>query len=315
VAGTTIGPGSSEAFPVLHPFQAKSGNGFIAELGTDGALLFASQMDIVQQVAVDRDGNAFVAGYITDQTKNLQQAARLVRIDAAAAKTLTVEEPHRITTPRNWYSDAYVAGGEILVIRGSGLGPVQEVGGQIGTDGKLATTLGGTKITFDGVAAPLLSVRADQVVCLMPFLAHGSTSMQAEAGGAVSNAILLPVTSSLIEAITAVNADGSVNSQAHPAAPGSVVTIYGAGFGSTTPVMADGQINSAGPQLRFPVAASIGNQATAVLFAGPAPGQVAGVVQVNVQLPQLAAGSYPLIVGWTSVNQIDNDTITVWVGQ
>jgi len=317
VAGSTINGGGSEPFPALHPFQAKSGTGFVAELGTDGGLLFASQMDPVVQLAMDRDGNAFVAGYSLDSAKSFQQSAELVRIDAAAAKTMTVEEPHRITTPLNWAAEAYVAGGEILVIRGSGLGPAQELGGQIGGDGKLSTALGGTKITFDGVAAPLLSVRSDQVVCIAPFsLRFGQTSMRAETGNTVSNAILLPINGSMIEAVTAVNADGTVNSPQHPAAPGSVLTVYGAGFGPTIPGSQDGQINSAvGPRLQFPVAASIGNQAAPVLFAGPAPGQVAGVVQVNVQLQQLAAGSYPLTIGWSPVPRNDYDTITVWVGQ
>jgi uncharacterized protein (TIGR03437 family) len=318
VVGSTVATATSEPFPALHPFQAKWGNGFVAELGTDGALLFASQMDVVQQVAVDRDGNAFVAGNIADNTKMLPQSAFLVRIDAAASKIMTVEEPDRILTPLNsGVVKHWVGGGEILVIRGSGLGPVQELGGQIGSDGRLATTLGGTKITFDGVAAPLLSARTDQVVCIVPFsLNIGPTSMRAETGAAVSNSVLLPTSGSMIEAITAVNADGSVNSQAHPASPGSVVTIYGAGFGSTIPAQLEGQINTAsGPRLLSPVAASIGNQTATVLFAGPAPGQVAGVVQVNVQLPQLAAGSYALAVGWAPVKQADYDTITIWVGQ
>jgi uncharacterized protein (TIGR03437 family) len=90
-----------------------------------------------------------------------------------------------------------------------------------------------------------------------------------------------------------------VNSRDNPARAGSVVAMYGTGLGQLSPAVADGTVVSAMP---YPVAAAkptatVGGASAEVLYAGAAPGSVAGVNQVNIRLPASGRGDeVPVIV-------------------
>jgi uncharacterized protein (TIGR03437 family) len=84
----------------------------------------------------------------------------------------------------------------------------------------------------------------------------------------------------------AVNQNGSINSPTSPANPGSIITIYVTGEGQTNP----GGIDGKPATLPFPtsvlgVSATISGQTVYVPYAGGAPGLVAGLMQINVQIP------------------------------
>jgi uncharacterized protein (TIGR03437 family) len=89
----------------------------------------------------------------------------------------------------------------------------------------------------------------------------------------------------------AINQDGTLNSASNPAATGSVISLHATGGGQTSPAGVDGHVSTS-PLARqsLPVQAYIGQQmilSTAQLqYAGPAPGAVAGLMQINVPLPQ-----------------------------
>jgi uncharacterized protein (TIGR03437 family) len=83
-----------------------------------------------------------------------------------------------------------------------------------------------------------------------------------------------------------VNQDGSVNSAANPAARGSVVSIYATGEGQTSPAGVTGSVTGSNPQSPvLPVTVTIGGVAAAVQYAGSAPNEVAGLLQVNAVVP------------------------------
>jgi uncharacterized protein (TIGR03437 family) len=82
-----------------------------------------------------------------------------------------------------------------------------------------------------------------------------------------------------------LNQDYTVNSVAKPAAPGSVIMIYGTGFGSLSPLPADGQIAQDLATTASPVTATIDGLPASVWYAGAAPELINGAVQVNVQVP------------------------------
>ena len=97
----------------------------------------------------------------------------------------------------------------------------------------------------------------------------------------------------------AVNDDQSINDAAHPAKAGSVVTLYGTGAGATTPAGQDGVPTSSTPPYpipNLPVSVTIGGKTSTVQFAGSAPGLVAGVLQLNVQIPDGLTGSVGVVV-------------------
>jgi uncharacterized protein (TIGR03437 family) len=84
-----------------------------------------------------------------------------------------------------------------------------------------------------------------------------------------------------------LNGDLSVNSAANPAARGSSISIYATGTGLLSPAVPDGIIVSAAnlPLSVAPVSVTIGGQAATVSYQGAAPGLIAGVMQINAQVP------------------------------
>ena len=96
----------------------------------------------------------------------------------------------------------------------------------------------------------------------------------------------------------ALNEDGTINSVSNPARLGSVLVLFGTGAGQTVPPSADGEVAGGSlPKPIAPVRATIpGLLPLQVLYAGAAPGQVAGVTQVNVRLPDTlpTPSRYPL---------------------
>jgi len=191
-----------------------------------------------------------------------------------------------------------VAPGEFITIFGSALGPAAPSTLSISSSGFASTTLADTRVWFDDVAAPLTYVSSTQVNAVVPYEVIGKSSIQlrVESQGATSPGVDLQVADSEPAIFTMnssgtgpgaiLNQDWSLNSASNPARAGSVIAIYATGEGQTDPPGADGMIS--GGNLRKPVlavSATIGGQAADVLYAGSAPGLVAGVLQVNVSVP------------------------------
>lgn len=196
------------------------------------------------------------------------------------------------------YTAGVVSPGEILVVFGKDIGPAQLM--TLQTSGSfVTTTLGGVRMLFDGVPAPLVYVSATQVSAIAPYaLAGKSTTMvTVEFGGAVSGPIEIPVAPSVPGIFTAdssgsgqaaaLNQDGSVNSADNPASPGDVIVLFATGDGQTTPAGQDGLIIDPTAGLPKPILGVrvLFSQEADVLYAGAAPFLVSGVLQVNARIP------------------------------
>ena len=84
-----------------------------------------------------------------------------------------------------------------------------------------------------------------------------------------------------------VNQDGSLNSATNPAARGSVISIYATGEGRTSPAGATGSVTQSNTKTPLlPVTVKIGGIGATVQYAGSAPDEVAGLLQVNAVVPQ-----------------------------
>ena len=97
----------------------------------------------------------------------------------------------------------------------------------------------------------------------------------------------------------ALNEDGSRHSAANPAPAGSVVQLFGTGFGAINMSLPLGDFFGTTTLTRVtnPVTVTIAGRAADVEFAGGAPGLIGGVYQINVRVPQgLAAGPQPIVV-------------------
>jgi uncharacterized protein (TIGR03437 family) len=86
----------------------------------------------------------------------------------------------------------------------------------------------------------------------------------------------------------AINQDSTLNGPSNPAAPGSIVEIWTTGLGLTDPPCTVGGLNLA---QAIGLDASIVVRAQGLVYAGSAPGLVCGVVQMNVQIPNVPSGN------------------------
>ncbi|HWB83889.1 MAG TPA: hypothetical protein VG675_07095 [Bryobacteraceae bacterium] len=217
-----------------------------------------------------------------------------------------------------------IAPGEIVTIGGSGLGPVSPFGLILDSNGKVSTSLGGVKVSFNGYAAPLIYASANQINCVVPYEIDGATNVVAEVDfGGQSGTFALKATATQPGIFTfdgsgagiaaAANSTGGYNGTDNPAAPGSTIVLYLTGEGATTPKGVTGNVTSVDtspgdpltPQSQMKPTVTIGGFPAAVAFYGEAPGMVAGVMQLNVQVPNgLLGGNQPLSVSFgTSASQ------------
>jgi len=208
-----------------------------------------------------------------------------------------------------------VSPGEILSIRGYGAGAAAVSGLKLDASGKVSSNLNGLQVTFDGQAAPLLYTSVNQTNLIVPYEVAGKTSTVMQVIYAAANGTLetagwtLPVVPSAPGIFTldatgtgqaaAVNQDGSINSGTNPAPVGSVISIYAAGEGQTSPPGVTGSVaQSAAISPLLPVSVTIGGMGAAVQYAGSAPGEVEGLLQVNAVVPHATApgSAVPLTV-------------------
>jgi uncharacterized protein (TIGR03437 family) len=177
-----------------------------------------------------------------------------------------------------------------------GVGPAQSSSAQLTASGTIASTVGATEVTVNGEPAPILFAGRDQLNIQIPYSVDATEKALLDvrvAGELMTRARLdvRPAVPGLFVAgegpgrVLAVNEDGSLNSDANPAAPGSIVIFYATGEGATTPVGIAGQPASHPyPKPLLPVAVRIAGLPADVLYAGAAPGLV-GMMQVNVRIP------------------------------
>ncbi len=220
-----------------------------------------------------------------------------------------------------------VAPGMAISIFGTALGPQTGVGFAAPPEGgTVATTLAGTEVLFDGAPAPVLFTLNGQVNALAPFeLANKpNTVLQVVSNGVTSVGMTLPVVPAEPGLFTAngtgkgqgsiLNQDYSINSASNPAAQGSAIMLFGTGGGLTDPPSTDGALNPMPPpfgKLTLGVTATVGGQPATVLYAGPAPGLVSGIIQINVTLPSgTPSGNVPVVV---QVGTASSQTVTVVV--
>ena len=195
------------------------------------------------------------------------------------------------------FTSSAIAPGELITIFGNSIGPSVPLGLVLESPGKVATSVGGLTVGFDGNLAPLLYAAAGQINAVVPFVVAGqsTTLMRVSAHGGATFPATLPV-STAAPAMFVISASGqgailngdlSVNSPAHPAARGSSISIYATGAGLLSPSVADGTIVSATnlPLSVAPMSVTIGGQPAPVGYQGAAPGLVAGVMQINAQVP------------------------------
>ena len=213
------------------------------------------------------------------------------------------------------YECGKVAAGEILAVWGAGFGSPALVPLEVVND-RVTTTLGDTRIFFDGTAAPMIYVLGGPptvLSCVVPYAVAGRTStrVQVEYKGQKGNTVTVPVVAA-VPGIFSLNQSGtgpgailnspdySVNGPSSPVPAGGYIMVFATGEGKTDIAM-DGQIVPLyGPYPRpllGPWTATVGGRNAPVVWTGSAPQSVAGLFQINIQIPpDLAPGIYEVII-------------------
>ena len=165
-------------------------------------------------------------------------------------------------------------------------------------EGTLPSDLGGVQVLINGQAAPLLYVQSQQINAFAPFTLtpyttakisvayNGATIGSTSVTVALQQGAVFRLSDTSTQAV-AINQDGTLNGPAHPAPVGSVIAVYGTGFGQTQLPGVSGTLfpDTASSFASIIPAASIDSLPANVEYAGAAPLQWAGIDQINVQIP------------------------------
>jgi uncharacterized protein (TIGR03437 family) len=319
------------------------GDAFLTEISAARTITFSTFLggasaDWATSVALDGQGGVIITGGTSSNNFPATQGAYQTRYggidlpvpsgDALIARWSSAVAP----TPSiagfssaASYASGSAAPGEALFIAGTLIGPATLATAQLTPAGTVSTLVANTQFLFNGVPAPIVYVSSGQSTVIVPYEVAGKTSAQLVAvyNGVSSPAVAVPVVAAIPGVFTAdasgrgpaavINPDGSTNSAGNPAARGSSVAFYVTGEGQTIPAGADGSVTSIIIPPALPVSVSIGGVTTTNFqFLGEAPGEVAGVLQINVTIPTTApAGVVPLTVTVGSATSQSGVTIAI----
>jgi len=219
--------------------------------------------------------------------------------------------------------------GELITLTGLGIGPDIGVVYQPDAQGNVPTQLAGVQVLFDGVPVPILYAQSRQINAIAPvgLAVNGASQVTVtynnqQFGPAVAQAVfgspgIFRLQLGQSAQAVALNQDGTLNGPTNPAARGSILAVWGTGYGQTNPPCQSGGFN-----LPYAAPLSTGISAlivsvgpgrgpslpTPVQYAGSAPTLVCGVVQINFQVPgNVAPGTYSFLP-W--IQFIDVNTTT-----
>jgi uncharacterized protein (TIGR03437 family) len=223
-----------------------------------------------------------------------------------------------------------VSPGLNILIFGTNMGPATLTPYVVGANGVLANTVAGTQVTFDGIPSAIIYTRNTLVSVMVPYELAGrvNTAMVVTYNGVSSTPLQLRVvdTAPGIYTLTQtgsgqgaiLNQNGSLNGPSNPEAVGNYIQIFGTGEGQTSPQGVDGLIlpnQLPLPVPNLPVEVSIGGIAidpADINYAGEAPGEVSGVIQVNAKIPAgVGPGPVPVVIKVGGVASQANVTVSV----
>jgi uncharacterized protein (TIGR03437 family) len=180
-------------------------------------------------------------------------------------------------------------------------------------------TVTNPQVLVNGVQATVLAATPTQLNVIVPFGLDTSGPAKIQVQGSTS---YVPVAQAS-PAIFTVNASGtgpgailnqdySLNSASNPAPAGSVLMVYATGLGTLNPPPSDGAIAQDPAPITSPVSAQVGGVSAQVQYAGAAPGLVAGVFQVNIQVPSgVQSGTVPITIQVGSVTSSTAVTVAI----
>ncbi|MCU1336777.1 MAG: hypothetical protein JWO19_2358 [Bryobacterales bacterium] len=234
-----------------------------------GSAVGSSQLRLTNLVGATPDGNPVA----------VRASAATIRVDPrTSGVTLLPESVLNAASLRS----GPIAPGEIVTLLGAfGINP---------------DSSSGVVATVNGVATIVLYAGGNQINTVVPVSLNPSVPAeltvrnqnrqiaQVTVPTAAASPALFTQNGTGIGPGAILNENYSPNSPSNPAPAGSVVMMYGTGFGPLIPPADDGQPGILAATA-IPVSAKIAGIPADVLYAGAAPGLPAGVVQINIRIP------------------------------
>lgn len=191
-----------------------------------------------------------------------------------------------------------------------------------GADGRLATALGGARVSVNNIAAPLFYSTPTQLGIQIPAELAGQTTatLQITVAGQPSAPVTISLTTTAPGIFTTTqdgrgagaitHANGAQVTPQNPARPGDVVIIYATGLGTLNPPLATGAPAAGNTTLSL-ATVTFDGVAGAVEYSGAAPGFV-GLNQINARIPAStrASNTVPVLV---RIGGRDSNTVTIAV--
>jgi uncharacterized protein (TIGR03437 family) len=179
-------------------------------------------------------------------------------------------------------------------------------------EGQHYNYFGDLTATFNGIAAPLLYLSPGRIDAVAPKAIAGqkTVSVVVQHYGQTSPAFTVPVVDmSPAIFISGKNAIQNVkageytsNSADNPAAPGSVVVFFASGYSVLDNSTPDGRISLLATRINATL--TIGGKPATLAYAGAAPFQLPGILQVNAVVPDgIGSGPQPVVL---TIGGMDN---------
>jgi uncharacterized protein (TIGR03437 family) len=319
---------SSTAAAVNFTAAASSTGNWLVIDGTSGSTPKTINASVnPQNIPAGTQAGTQLTGIVTIAAPNVLAAPLTVNVTLSISAA-PVPQPVTIVNSAS-ITFGEIAPGELIAIKGPGLGPSIPANFDVNAQGGVSATLSGVQVLFDGIAGTPTFASATQINVIVPYEIAGriSTNVIVSFNGVPSLPISQQV-AAVAPGIFTMNATGQgqawIGNQNYstngppggvtlggtfipttPATQGSVVAVYMTGGGQTSPLSATGSVNSliqlmplAGwTQASTNVTAKVNGVPATVTFAGAAPGLVTGVIQVNFQIPSGVSGnSLPLSI-------------------
>jgi uncharacterized protein (TIGR03437 family) len=280
----------------------------VAGTGTDG---FSGDGGPASQAML-----SFPWGVITDAAGAVYIADRVnsrIRKIAGALVTLAPTLDGTAVNGATFVKNVAIAPGAIVTIFGTNLAD----GVAIASGAPYPTVLGTTRVTFNGIAAPLFYVSAGQINAQAPFeMGVGSASIQVTRGTTVSplGSVTVANVSPGIFILDQTTAQGAILHANYaivggnsPARTGETLQVYATGLGALQVPVRSGDPSPVALTLSLPIV-RIGGVFSTVVYSGLAPG-FAGLYQVNVTVPPgLTTGNLPMQI---TINGVTSNVATV----
>ncbi len=255
------------------------------------------------------------------------------------ASTLTISGAPAIAAVVNSasYANGAVSPGELITLFGAGIGPTSPVFATTTTDASnniyVDTSISGLSVMIDGYPAPILYADPNQINVQVPYeVNQGSTKNIVVANGTATPAQTTATINPMAPGIFVSSSDGSgagqaiaivfpaaangtigFNSQTIPAKAGDTIEFFVTGEGSYLP------LNPSPTGLILPTptvqmsplpTVTVGGVPATVKYAGPIPGAMTGVLQINATLGagMTTGNTTPLVVNFNGANGYNTQT-------